>query len=135
MPSPGAGSRTSKGSGDTLGELGLFYRLAPIVLMGRSLGAPGGGQNPLEPARLGCAVAAGPHMANFADIAAILEQAGALTRVADAAGLADWVDALLRDPARRTMMGAAARAASNRLDDLPDQIAARLLAMTQAGTA
>src|SRR6202012_1808235 len=39
---------------DTLGELGLWYRLAPITFVGRSLVAPGGGQNPLEPARLGC---------------------------------------------------------------------------------
>ena len=44
---------------DTLGEMGLWYRLAPIVFVGRSLLPPGGGQNPLEPARLGCAIAVG----------------------------------------------------------------------------
>ena len=37
---------------DTIGELGLFYRLAPIVFMGGSL-VPHGGQNPIEPAKLG----------------------------------------------------------------------------------
>jgi len=38
---------------DTLGELGLWYRLARIVFVGRSLLPPGGGQNPLEPATAG----------------------------------------------------------------------------------
>ena len=37
---------------DTIGELGLFYRLSPVVLMGGSL-VPHGGQNPIEPAKLG----------------------------------------------------------------------------------
>ncbi len=131
-----AGAGPPKGGGiwiaDTLGELGLFYRLAPIVFIGRSLAAPGGGQNPLEPARLGCAVAAGPHMDNFAEVAASLHEAGALARVADAAGLATWVDALLRAPARRDAAGQAARAACDRLDGLPDQIAASLLATLAA---
>ena len=42
---------------DTLGELGLIYRLAPIVFMGGSL-ASHGGQNPIEAIRLGAAVVA-----------------------------------------------------------------------------
>ena len=44
---------------DTLGELGLFYRLSDIVFMGGSLVAHGG-QNPLEPARLSCAIITRP---------------------------------------------------------------------------
>ncbi len=52
---------------DTMGELGLFYRLANIVFMGGSLVAHGG-QNPLEPARLSCAIITGPHIHNFAEI-------------------------------------------------------------------
>ena len=50
---------------DTLGELGLFYRLADIAFIGKSLVPDGGGQNPLEAARLGCPLLFGPHMANF----------------------------------------------------------------------
>ncbi len=46
---------------DTLGELGLIYRLAPIVFMGGSL-ATHGGQNPIEAIRLGAAVLHGPHV-------------------------------------------------------------------------
>ena len=46
---------------DTLGELGLIYRVAPIVFMGGSL-ASHGGQNPIEAVRLGAAVLHGPHV-------------------------------------------------------------------------
>ncbi|MEO1275075.1 MAG: 3-deoxy-D-manno-octulosonic acid transferase, partial [Pseudomonadota bacterium] len=49
---------------DTLGELGLWYRLAPVVFVGGSL-SPVGGHNPLEPARLGCSILHGPHYHNF----------------------------------------------------------------------
>lgn len=53
---------------DTLGELGLFYRLCPIILMGGSFVSVGG-HNPIEPAFLGCALLFGPHMENFSEIA------------------------------------------------------------------
>ncbi|MBW4091438.1 MAG: 3-deoxy-D-manno-octulosonic acid transferase [Proteobacteria bacterium] len=114
---------------DTLGDLGLWYRLAPIVLVGRSLLAPGGGQNPLEPARLGCAVAVGPHTGNFAEPMARLAAAGAVTTVADAAGLAGFVAEMLRDPAARAAMGTRAAAAARGADDLPAQLATALLGM------
>ena len=57
---------------DTLGELGLLYRLSRLAFVGRSLLPPGGGQNPLEPARLGCAIAVGPYTGNFTDHVAML---------------------------------------------------------------
>jgi 3-deoxy-D-manno-octulosonic-acid transferase len=93
---------------DTLGELGLMFRLAPVVAMGKSFTPPGGGQNPLEPARLGAAVAFGPLMHNFSEIAARLLAAGAAQQVADASGLAGFVTRMLNDPARLARMGAAA---------------------------
>ncbi len=65
---------------DTMGELGLFCRLARIVLMGGSL-VEHGGQNPLEAARLGCAILLGPHMENFPDICRDLEHDKACIRV------------------------------------------------------
>ena len=49
---------------DTIGELGLFYRLAGVVFVGKSFVA-GGGQNPIEPARLACAILHGPHGRKF----------------------------------------------------------------------
>jgi 3-deoxy-D-manno-octulosonic-acid transferase len=115
---------------DTLGELGLFYRLGGPVFVGGSL-VPHGGQNPLEPARLGCAVAMGPHVHNFAEPVAALAEAGALDRVSDAAGLAGWVDALLTDTARRAAMGAAGALAADRWADLPGRSAEALLRLME----
>ncbi len=52
---------------DTMGEMGLWYRLSPVSFMGGSL-VPVGGHNPFEPAALGSAILHGPHVVNFADI-------------------------------------------------------------------
>jgi 3-deoxy-D-manno-octulosonic-acid transferase len=114
---------------DTMGELGLWYRLAPIAFVGRSLVAPGGGQNPLEPARLGCAIAVGPHTANFSDHVALLRDAGALVEVADAAALAGFVSAMLDDPARRVRLGEHAAASVRQHADLAERTAETLLSL------
>lgn len=116
---------------DTLGELGLFYAAIGLAFVGGSLVAHGG-QNVLEPARLGCAVAVGRWTANFAEPVAALHAAGGLVQVDDAPALAAWVDALLRDPVRRAAMGHAAQAGATRDADLPRRLAARLLAMLPA---
>jgi len=92
---------------DTLGELGLFYRLAPIAFVGGSL-VPHGGQNLLEPGQLDCAILHGPAVSNFAPIATAMANAGAATTVNDAASLADAVDALLSDKAKRQAQARAA---------------------------
>ena len=96
---------------DTMGELGLFFRLAPIVFMGGSL-VPHGGQNLLEPAQLGCALLHGPHVQNFRAIAADLAAAGAAEEVRDADELATAVERLLGDEALARRKGAAARRTS-----------------------
>ncbi len=93
---------------DTMGELGLFYRLAPVAFIGGSL-VPHGGHNPLEPAALGAAVLAGPHMHNFSIVAEDMIAAGALLAVASADALAREVGALLDAPARREAAAAAGR--------------------------
>jgi 3-deoxy-D-manno-octulosonic-acid transferase len=113
---------------DTLGELGLFYSLAGIAFVGGSL-VPHGGQNPLEPARLGCAVAVGPHVGNFVEPVAILEAAGALTMVADVDELAVWVETMLGDIGQRRMMGDAGIAAARKHGDLPRHVANLLLGL------
>ncbi|HTV89291.1 MAG TPA: glycosyltransferase N-terminal domain-containing protein [Stellaceae bacterium] len=82
---------------DTLGELGLFFRLAGIAFIGGSLVAEGG-HNPFEAARLGCVVLHGPDMSNCAAMAAALDDAGAGLPIADAASLAAAVARLLADP-------------------------------------
>jgi 3-deoxy-D-manno-octulosonic-acid transferase len=92
---------------DTMGELGLFYRLSGIAFLGGSL-VPHGGQNLLEAARLDCALLSGTHTHNFAAIAAALEAAQALTRVTDAGTLAQAVAAILGNPAQRQQQATAA---------------------------
>ena len=92
---------------DTVGELGLWYSLCEIVLVGGSLVAKGG-QNPLEPARLDCAILYGPHVDNFARIVAEMRTKGALKPVADARQLAEAVAGLLGDGSARKAMCRAA---------------------------
>jgi 3-deoxy-D-manno-octulosonic-acid transferase len=85
---------------DTLGELGLFYRLAPIVFVGGSL-VGHGGQNPIEAIKLGAAVLHGPHVANFAEIYAALDEAGGADLVTDSGKLAVRIGAWLKDAEAR----------------------------------
>jgi 3-deoxy-D-manno-octulosonic-acid transferase len=96
---------------DTVGELGLWYRLSHVSFIGRSLIAPGGGQNPLEPARLGCAIATGPFTDNFTETVALLDAADAVEIVRDGEALSRFADAMLRDPEARRRMGERAKAA------------------------
>jgi 3-deoxy-D-manno-octulosonic-acid transferase len=94
------GARNGVYVADTLGELGLFYRLAPIVFMGGSLVAHGG-QNPIEAAKLGAAIVHGPHVFNFADVYDALDRAGG-ARVADTEeALVNQLGELLADPTVR----------------------------------
>jgi 3-deoxy-D-manno-octulosonic-acid transferase len=98
---------------DTLGELGLLYALAPIVFLGGSL-MPRGGHNLIEPARLGCALLAGPDRANFAELGIALTEAGALVTVVDGRSLAQAVARWFADPAAREAAARAAAAVASR---------------------
>lgn len=69
---------------DTLGELGLFYSLSPIAVIGRSFSDDGGGgHNPIEAAQLGCSVLHGPNVQNLQDIFDDMNQCGAAVKVED----------------------------------------------------
>ena len=72
---------------DRIGQLGLWYRLAPRAFLGGSMGSTGG-HNPYEPARLGCAVIHGPNVRNFAPDYAAFHEEDAACRVSDAVELA-----------------------------------------------
>jgi 3-deoxy-D-manno-octulosonic-acid transferase len=85
---------------DTLGELGLIYRVAPIVFMGGSL-VGHGGQNPIEAVKLGAAILHGPHVWNFAAIYSTLDDAGGAELVTDAGKLTVRIGAWLKDAAAR----------------------------------
>ncbi len=117
---------------DTVGELGLWFRLAPVVFVGRSLGGDRGGQNPFEPARLGCAVVMGPGRANVAGLAGKLEAVDALATVHDAASLADMVAALLADPERAAATGVRGREVASARADLPVRAARMLVELVRS---
>lgn len=85
---------------DTLGEMGLFYRAAPVAFLGGSI-VRHGGQNPIEPAKLGAAIVHGPHVFNFAAVYEALKRNGATVEIADAGGLAAAALSLLTDKAER----------------------------------
>ena len=110
---------------DTLGELGLLYRLSPIVFVGGSL-IPHGGQNPLEPARLGCAVLHGPHMENFHEAAARLHEADGAIELARASMLGDALGDLLDDDARRARLADRAGRVTVELGGALDRVWQRL---------
>jgi 3-deoxy-D-manno-octulosonic-acid transferase len=115
---------------DTLGELGLFYRLARVALIGGSL-VPHGGQNPLEAARLGCPIVIGPHHFNFSEIITRLRAAHALVETPDGQGAAETlagnIARILADPAAGQAMARAAAALAQDQADLPGRIATSLL--------
>lgn len=73
--------------GDTMGELMQMFGFADVAFVGGSL-ADVGGHNLLEPSAWGLPVLTGPHLHNFALIAQLLEQAGAMTIVEGADALA-----------------------------------------------
>ncbi len=85
---------------DTLGELGLIYRLAPVVFIGGSL-IRHGGQNPIEAAKLGTAIVHGPHVWNFAEVYGALDEARGAEIVADESRLTGVLGMLLAHPEAR----------------------------------
>lgn len=101
---------------DTLGDMGVWLRLAPITFVGGSL-VETGGHTPFEPASLGSAILHGPHVANFAPAyAALRGQEGAIS-VINADDLAAGVAHLIADPTAR---GALVEASGVLRDLAPD---------------
>ena len=105
---------------DTLGELGLFYRLAPLVFLGGSL-VEHGGQNPIEPTRLGSAVLHGPHVGNFTEPYRALDAAGGAAMVSDAHDLAAALGDLLAAPSRVAIMARQGQAALTAFEGAVDR--------------
>jgi 3-deoxy-D-manno-octulosonic-acid transferase len=88
---------------DTVGELGLFYRLCPVTFIGKTF-VVGGGQNPVEAAQLGCALIWGSDMSNFRDIAAQFQAERAAIAIDNPTALgAAIIDSLLDKDGRTAM--------------------------------
>jgi len=99
---------------DTMGELGLIYRVAPIVYMGGSL-VEHGGQNPIEAVKLGAAIVHGPHVWNFTEIYAALDAARGAAEVENIDQLTDRLGYWLVDSTARKMAAAAGQKTVERL--------------------
>jgi tetraacyldisaccharide 4'-kinase len=97
---------------DTMGELAGLFRLGNAVFMGGTF-PHRGGHNPLEPAAFGVPVVAGPHMENFAEIAADFDAQNAWVRVEDPRELSGVLVRLLDDQPRRRELGRRARELSD----------------------
>jgi 3-deoxy-D-manno-octulosonic-acid transferase len=110
---------------DTLGELGLFYRLSPVVFVGGSL-VNHGGQNPIEPIKLGAAVVHGPHVGNFADIYRALDQAGGARLANDGEALVKQIGGWLDNGEARQRASVAGRVVVDRLGGALDRTMAAL---------
>jgi 3-deoxy-D-manno-octulosonic-acid transferase len=106
---------------DTMGELGLFYRIAGIAVIGNSFGHDGG-HNPLEAAQLGCAVVFGPGMSNFQAVADDLIEAKAAVACADEHALDTTLRRLLADETARTALAVAAKSVADTQRDAVDRI-------------
>lgn len=111
---------------DTAGELGLFYRLASASFLGKSLVGRGGGQNPIEAAKLGCAVLHGPHVSNFAEVYRALDAARGAAQISDADTLARVLAVLFADRGKLRKMS---RAASEAVEQLGGAAAATMAAI------
>ena len=85
---------------DSIGELGVFYRVAPVSFIGGSL-IPHGGQNILEAAKLGSAVIFGPFTENFNEITSEMVRTAAAVRIDKPAALENAVYSLLIDASTR----------------------------------
>ena len=89
--------------GDTVGEMGLYLRLTDVAFVGRSLFGDGG-QNPIEPAMLGCAILSGGNVQNFRETYQTLAKNGSAKIVRDTEMLAKGVHYLLTNDDVRSKM-------------------------------
>ena len=74
----------------------------------------GGGQNPIEPARLASAILHGPKVGNFSEAYAMLDDAGGALEIADPADLGDALISLFANAAQLRAMARAAADAVER---------------------
>ncbi|MEO1342786.1 MAG: 3-deoxy-D-manno-octulosonic acid transferase [Pseudomonadota bacterium] len=117
---------------DTLGETGLWYALAPMTCLCGSFSIVGG-HNPFEPAQGGSAILHGPHYANFSQVYAEFDAAGAAREVSDAKALSDAVLHLMGDDTARHALADHAKTLSHAQDKGLDDIARDLSKALELG--
>jgi 3-deoxy-D-manno-octulosonic-acid transferase len=117
---------------DTMGELGMFYALAPTAFIAGSLLPHLKGHNPVEPAKLDAAIITGPYVESFQDLFSALIAANGVLQADNAEAIADSVSAFWRDETLRARSVAAARAVVNQGAAALDDTVARLNALLPA---
>lgn len=106
---------------DTRGEMGLWYRLAPITFMASSLVGGAGGRDPYEPAALGSAVLYGPNIGRYLGAYSRFAAQGAARIVRDAETLAAALGRLMA-PDQTATMAAAAWGVATEGAEVTDQV-------------
>jgi 3-deoxy-D-manno-octulosonic-acid transferase len=96
---------------DTVGELGVFYALGTIAIVGGSFYPGVDGHNPIEPAALGAPTVFGPYMRNFVEPAKELVQCGGAVQVEKPEELCETLRSLLRDSRKRESISVKGREA------------------------
>jgi len=127
--------------GDTLGEMGLFYKLAPVTFLGGSFN-DAGGHNPVEAALSGSALVTGPHVSNARAVYKEFWINKAAVKVMTAHALGDQVNRLLSEPesARqqaeraRTLVEAGRGALDKTLDHLEPYLSRQSVASAPEAT-
>lgn len=88
---------------DTMGELGMFYKLSPVVCIGRSFSSDGGGgHNPIEAAQLNCAILTGPNVQNLQEIYDDMIEEKVIQQVETKADFVKKLEHLLKNPKEQT---------------------------------
>lgn len=118
---------------DTIGDLGLVYRLTKIAFIGGSLVKGLSGHNPLEAARLDCAIITGSHISSFADTYMALMAFDGVKRILTPDQLAPSVLELLKDTNLRNSRIKAARDFAGSRDDVLEYVWDTLTPLWQDG--
>ena len=88
---------------DTLGEMSIFFDVAPYVFVAGSL-VPVGGHNPIEPAHFNCSIFFGPLMAKNQELADVMIRSIAALQMETNGSLADLLEDLFNDNELATML-------------------------------
>lgn len=110
---------------DTLGELGIFYRLCRFVVMCGSF-VPMGGHNIIESAQLGCVNFTGPLVFNFETVMDDFRAHNAVVEVKEPQELVPLLLSALRHPEKYAAMGETGRQLTANRANILDDIAAQI---------
>ena len=117
---------------DSMAELGLWYRLAPVTFIGGSLSGEGCIRNPMEAAALGSALMHGPRPGAYGAALDRLGAARGARAVADAADLSEALSDLL-SPDRAARLAQAAWAVASEGADVTGRVVDLLHDLTDGG--